>query len=93
MQEDLHCSHCVVGCGYHQAMTHNSGQFWLVPKALEEQAFVILATKPETGLAYPLDVKGWKYKRHISKLTRQVICFARSVCKTTIKLKRHSPIV
>lgn len=62
MQEDLHCSHCVVGCGYHQAMTHNSGQFWLVPKALEEQAFVILATKPETGLAYPLDVKDWKYK-------------------------------
>lgn len=59
MQEALHCSHCVVVCGYPQAMDHNPGQFWLVPKALEEQgvSFVILATKPETGLAYPLDVK------------------------------------
>jgi len=75
-------------------MAHSPGQFWLIPKVLEEQgaSFVILATKPEAFLAYPLDVKDWKYKRHISQLTTQVFqltkhIFARSVCKTTIKLK------
>jgi len=70
-------------------MAHSPGQFWLIPKVLEEQgaSFVILATKPEAFLAYPLDVKDWKYKRHISQLTTQVARFARSVCKTTIKLK------
>lgn len=40
-------------------MAHIPGQFWLVPKAWEVQGvpFVILATKPETGLVYHLEVR------------------------------------
>lgn len=55
-------------------MPHNPGQFWLVPNVLEEQgaSFVILATKPETGLAYPLDVKDWKYKDTLANLQRKL---------------------
>lgn len=58
VQVVLHCSHCAAGCGHPQLMAHIPGQFWLVPKAWEVHGvpFVLLATQPETGLVYRLEV-------------------------------------
>lgn len=60
VQEVLHYNYYAACCDHHQVRDHIPGLFWLVPKAWEVQGVtlgVILASKPETDHACPLEVR------------------------------------